>query len=182
MGDATYNDTGNAFCGVAASLQVLGDNREHTGRQRHVEQTVRLFAPLLEVFQVLVQVQERVVLVVLAGDICAELAEVLQHLLHIFGRGLDVRLDSAQVLLVVHLRSGIADDLDVLGQELIAILGVWVSFLTSDLRFRRYLLTSPNKAGNYRQLVLLSMQYARGGSIGSPSSSSPNLRMLRGPR
>lgn len=125
--NATYNDTGNALCGIAASLQVLGDNSEHARRQSHVKQTVCLFAPLLEVFQMLVEVQEGFILVVLAGHIGAELAEILQHLLHIFGRGLDVGLDSAQVFLMVHLCSGIANDLDVLGQELVAVLKVWVS-------------------------------------------------------
>lgn len=124
---ATHNDTGDALCGVAASLQVLRDNCEDTGGESHVEKTVCLLAPLLQVLKVLVEGEEGVVLIVLARDICAELAEVLQHLLHILCRGLDIGLDPLQVLLVVHLGSGIADDLDVLGQELVAVLHRQVS-------------------------------------------------------
>lgn len=120
--ESTYNNTSNALGRVAAPLQVLRHNGEDTGRQCHVEQPMCLLAPLLQLLQVLVEALERLVLVVLSGDVGAKLAEVLEHLLHILSRSLDVRLDSAEVLLVVHLGSGISDDLDILGQELVAVL------------------------------------------------------------
>lgn len=118
----TYDDPRNAPGRVAASLQVLGHDCEDAGRERHVEEPVRLRLSLLEVLEVRVEVLEGIVLVVLPRNISAEGAEVIQLLLHVLGGGLDVRSDSPNVLLVVHLGSGISDDLDVLGQKLVPVL------------------------------------------------------------
>lgn len=152
--DATYNDTGDTLCRVAASLQVLRDDCEDTGGKGHVEQTVCLLATLLKFLEVLVQGEERVIFVILARDIGAELAKVLQHLLHILCGGLDVRLDPLEELLMVHLGSGIANNPDVLGQELIAVLQRWISTVVGDIISKsRRALTRPNRAGNYTRLV-----------------------------
>ena len=77
---------------------------------------------LLDLLQVLVQVDERVILVILTGDVGAKTTEAVQLLLDFFGGGLDVGSHAFQVLLVVHVRPGITDDLDPLGQEFVAIL------------------------------------------------------------
>lgn len=84
----------------------------------------------------LVEVDERIILVILTRDISAELAEGLELLLHLLGGHLDVGLDPAQVFSVVHFRAGIADDLDVLGQELIPILLHFVNGGSGFLSFR----------------------------------------------
>ncbi len=70
----------------------------------------------------LVELQERLVTVVLPRHVCAELRELLQLLLDVLGRGLDVRLDATNEFVVVHFCPRIADDLDVLGEELVAVL------------------------------------------------------------
>jgi hypothetical protein len=77
---------------------------------------------LFNLFEVLVEVDERVVLVVLTGDICTKVAEALELLFHFLGGDLDVGLYSSQVLGVVHLCTGISDNLDVLGEEFISVL------------------------------------------------------------
>jgi hypothetical protein len=94
---------------------MLGDDGEDTGREGHVEDTVGLGAVLLNLLESLVESLERLVLVILTGFVCAELAEVLELLLNLLGRGLHVGLDPPQVLLVVHLCAGISDNLTVLG-------------------------------------------------------------------
>lgn len=69
-----------------------------------------------------VELQKGVVAIVLAGNVCADGAELLKLLLAFLRRGLDIRFDAADVLVVVHLGSGIAHDPDVLGQKLVAVL------------------------------------------------------------
>jgi len=120
--DPTYNDTRDASGGVAAFLEVLRHDGEYARGQSHVEQSVGLFPPGLELLEVLVQLQEGLVAVILARDICADGAELLELLLDILGRRLDVRLDPTKVLVVVHLGARIADNSDVLGQELVSVL------------------------------------------------------------
>lgn len=120
--DAAYNDSGNALLGVAVLLQVLRNRDENTGGESHVEDAVGLLAALLELAKVRLELLEALVLVVLARNVRAHLAELVQLLLHLLGRGLDVRLDTLQVLLVVHLCSCIADNLDILGKEVVAVL------------------------------------------------------------
>lgn len=85
-----------------------------------------LGATSLELLQVLVKPEEGLILVVLAGDVRAELAEVLELLLNFLGGGLDVRLDTLQVFLVVHLRARISHNLDIFGEELVAILDIFL--------------------------------------------------------
>jgi hypothetical protein len=118
----THDDTGHTALGIAVPLQVLRDGDEDTGWKRHVEDSVSLLATLLELLDVFPQIDERVVLVVLAGDISAETTELLQLLFHILRRCLDIGLDAAKVLLVVHLRPGVPNDLDILGEEAISVL------------------------------------------------------------
>jgi hypothetical protein len=118
----TYDDAGNALGGVAALLQVLGDDGEDAGREGHVEQAVGLGPALLELLEVLVEGVEGLILVVLSRDVCAQVAEVVQLLLDLLGGGLHVGPDATDVLVVVHLGARIADDLNVFGQELVAVL------------------------------------------------------------
>jgi hypothetical protein len=74
---------------------------------------------MLDLLDMLVELLEGWILVILSRDICADLAELLQLLLHFLGWGLDVALDPLEVLRSVHLGSGISDNLDVLWQELV---------------------------------------------------------------
>lgn len=117
-----YNDSGNALLGVAYLLQVLRDNGEDARGKSHVKQTVCLGPVLLDLQQMLLELLERLILVILAGDIGAEFGELLQLVLGLLGRGLHVGLDSAQVLFAVHLGTGISDDSDIFGEELVSIL------------------------------------------------------------
>lgn len=101
---------------------MLGHNGEDAGRQRHVEQAVCLLESLLQLLDVAVEPEEGLILVVLARNVGAEAAELVKLLLGLFGRRLDVRADSPNVFIVIHLGSGIADDPDVFWQELVAVL------------------------------------------------------------
>jgi hypothetical protein len=47
---------------------------------------------------------------------------LVQLFLHLFRRGLDVRLDSSKVFIVVHLSPSISNDLYVFWEELVAVL------------------------------------------------------------
>lgn len=103
---------------------MLRDDCEDAGRKGHVEEPVRgLLAPL-EVLEVAVECQEGLVPVVLARDVGTDGAEVGELLLYLLRRRLDVRLDAAEVLLMVHPCTCIADNLDVLWQELVTVLSV----------------------------------------------------------
>ena len=119
---ATYNNTRNAVLGVAVALQVLGHCDEDAGRESHVEYPVVLLAALLELLEMLLKLDERLVLVVLAGHVRAVANELLELLLQLLCGGLDVRLDALEVLLVVHLCARIAYDANVLGKEVVAVL------------------------------------------------------------
>ncbi len=148
---------------------MLGHDGEDAWRKGHVEQPICLFPALLEVLHVLVELSEGFVSVVLARDIGADRAEVVQLLLYLLGRCLDVRPDPAQVLIVVHLSPSIADDLNVIGQELVPVLlrgarGQRVARLRPRTIDR---LTRPNKAGNYE---LVSRQTPSAAEIDIPSS------------
>ena len=94
---------------------MLRYRHEDTGRKSHVEDSVALFASMLDLFNVLVELLEWLILIVLASDVCADVTELIKLLLNLFCRGLDVLSDSLEVLCSVHLRSCIADDLDVFG-------------------------------------------------------------------
>jgi hypothetical protein len=115
------NDTSNAVLGIADLLEVLRDNGEDTGRQSHVKETMGLGSTLLELLQMLVQDNEGLVLIVLTGDVGATVAELVKLLLRLLGGGLHVRLDTSEVLIVVHLGASISDDLDILREELVSI-------------------------------------------------------------
>jgi len=132
----TYNDSCNAVLWVAVLLEVLGNWDEDTWWEGHVEDAVVLLPASLKLLKVLVQLLEALVLVVLAGDVRAHLAEALQLLLRLLGRGLDVGLYSLEIFLVVHLCARISDNLDVFGKELVAVLqkvlkiatiGLWIA-------------------------------------------------------
>jgi hypothetical protein len=120
--NSTHNDTSNTVLGIADLLEVLGDNGEDARRQSHVEETMGLGSTFLELFQMLVQDNEGIILIVLAGDVGATGAELLELLLRLLGGGLHVRLDTSEVLIVVHLGASISDDLDILREELVSVL------------------------------------------------------------
>jgi hypothetical protein len=128
---ATYNDARNAVLGIAVALQVLRNGNEDTGRESHVEYPVVLLATLLKLLHVLLELNEGLVLIVLAGNIRAEAAKLLQLLLQFLCRGLDVGLDALEVLLMVHLRPRISDNADVLWEEVVAVL-LWWSMKTKS--------------------------------------------------
>lgn len=65
---------------------------------------------------------EGLILVILPGYVGAELAKTIQLLLELLGRDFDIGPDSSDILIMVHLGASISDDLDVFGQELVAIL------------------------------------------------------------
>lgn len=118
----TYDDSRNAVLRIAVPLQLLGHGDEDTGRQRHVEDSVLFLLSLFDLLQMPVEIDERIILIILTRDICAHLTEGVELLLHLLGGHLDVGLHPSQVFRVVHLGAGIADDLDILGKELVAIL------------------------------------------------------------
>lgn len=107
---------------VAVALQMLRHCDEDARRQSHVEHPICFLAALLKLFQVTPEINERVILVVLARDVCAESTEVIQLLLQVLCGRLDVRLDPTQIFLVVHLRPSIANDLDIFGKEVVSVL------------------------------------------------------------
>ena len=60
-------------------------------------------------------------MVILAGYVGADLFELGQLVLHLPRWDFDVGLDSFEEFLVIHLRSCIADDLDVSGEKLVSV-------------------------------------------------------------
>ena len=74
---ATYNNTRNAVLGVAVALQVLGHCDEDAGRESHVVYPVVLLATLLNLLHVLLESNKRLILVILARNVRAELAELI---------------------------------------------------------------------------------------------------------
>ncbi len=101
---------------------MLRDCDEDTGRKSHVEYPVVLLLALLNLLHVLLKLDEGLVLVVLARDVRAEFAELVQLLLQFLCGGLDVRLDALEILLAVHLRACISNDVDVLREEVVSVL------------------------------------------------------------
>lgn len=85
-----YNDPRNAIGWIAVALQMLRDCYEDTRRESHVEYSVSLLAALLQALQVLSEVDERLVVIILARDVGAHPTELLQLLFHILGRSLYV--------------------------------------------------------------------------------------------
>jgi hypothetical protein len=128
---ATYDNARNAVLGIAVALQVLRNGDENTRRESHVEYPVVLLATLLKLLHVLLELDEGLVLVVLAGNVRAEAAELLQLLLQFLCGSLNVGLDALEVLLVVHLRPRISDNADVLREEVVAVLYWWSTKTTS---------------------------------------------------
>lgn len=86
----TYDNTSNAVLGVAVALELVGNGGENARGEGHVVDSVLLLLALLNLLEVLVEVDERVILVVLTGDVGAELAEAVQLLFDFLGGGLDV--------------------------------------------------------------------------------------------
>ena len=62
------------------------------------------------------------ILIILPGNVGAYLAESVQLFFDFLCRGLDVGPDPLEVLLVIHFRSGISDNLDVFWKEVVSIL------------------------------------------------------------
>jgi hypothetical protein len=84
-------------------LEVGSDNGENGGREGHVEDAVLrrvlVLVGLLALLDLLLEVLESAVLVVLAGNVGAELEELLELLLQGRDGGLDVLGDALVVLL-----------------------------------------------------------------------------------
>lgn len=78
-GQVTHDNASKTRLGVAVALQLLGHGDEDTGGKRHVEDTILLLglAALFHLLKVLVEVDERVILVVLAGNVRTQLAELI---------------------------------------------------------------------------------------------------------
>lgn len=99
------DDAVDAVLGVVVLLKVGSDDGKDRGRQGHVEDAVLrallvgvgLLAPL----QLLFELDKALVGVVLAGDIGAQLEELVQLLLHGGDRGLDVLRDARVVVLLL---------------------------------------------------------------------------------
>ena len=118
----THNDTSNSLGWIAVALQVLGNCDENTGGKGHVKDPVRFATTLLNLFQVLSELDKGIVLVVLAGDVGAEAAELFQLLLEFFCGCLDVGLHTTKIFLVVHLCPGISHNLDIFWEEVVSVL------------------------------------------------------------
>jgi hypothetical protein len=101
---------------------MLRNNGEDAGRESHVEQAVGFLLSSLQLRQVAVETHERLISIILAGNVGAQAAEVVQLLFDFLGRGLHVGSDSFDVFIMVHFRSRISDDLDVFGEELVSVL------------------------------------------------------------
>ena len=101
---------------------MLRDDGKNARRESHVEESVCLSSPLLQFLEMCIEVLERLVLVVLARDVSAELAEFFELLLNLLCRCFHVRLDSSKILLVIHLRTGISDNSHIFGEELVTVL------------------------------------------------------------
>jgi len=86
----TYNDSGDAVLRVTVLLQVLRNRNEDTRGKGHVEDTVGLVATLLKLGEVRFELLKAFVLVVLARDVAAHAAELLELLFHFLGGGFDV--------------------------------------------------------------------------------------------
>lgn len=120
--NVTYNDASNALGRVAALLQMLGHNGKNTGREGHVENAVCLGSAGFQLLEVLVELVEGLILVVLAGDVGAQIAEIGKLLFDLGSGCLNVGLDPPQVLVMVHLGTGISNNLDIFGEELVTVL------------------------------------------------------------
>jgi len=120
----TDNDSSNTAFGITVLLQVMGDGDENARRQGHVEDPILLLLSLLQLLQMFIQLNERAILVVLPRNVCAEAAEGFQLLFNLFCGDLNVGPDPPDVICMVHLCSGISDDLNVLGKEFVSILHV----------------------------------------------------------
>ena len=101
---------------------MLRDGYEDARGKSHVEDSVALFAIVLDLHDVLVELLEWFILVILSSKIRASLAESLKLFFNLLGRGLDVGPDPLEVFFVVHFRSGISDNLDVFWKEFVAVL------------------------------------------------------------
>lgn len=66
---------------------MLRDGDEDAGRQGHVKDSVSFFSPLLDLQNVFVKLLERCILVVLAGDVGADGAELFELFLNFLCRG-----------------------------------------------------------------------------------------------
>lgn len=77
---------------------------------------------LLELLHVFPQLDERLIVVILARDVCAQTAELIELLLQILRRRLDLGPDALDEILVTQFTARIADDLDIVRKEVVAVL------------------------------------------------------------
>lgn len=75
----THNNASKAALGVTVALQLLRHGSENTRGQSHVEDAVLFLglATVLDLLEMLVEIDKGIVLVVLAGDVRAQLAELV---------------------------------------------------------------------------------------------------------
>lgn len=175
----THDDTSKAIPRIAVALQLLRDGDENTGGQSHVEDPVLLLLTLLDLIKVLVEVDKGFILVILARDVGAVFAEVVEQFFNLLCRNLDVGSHTLEVVVMVHLCPGISDNLDVLGEEFVAVLssseligypGGYNPGLSSHIRGQRV-------QGTVLKLLVFSQAFPlrglrEGGRVGSGTYSS----------
>lgn len=118
----TYDDTSETIPRVAVALQLLRNRNENTGGKSHVEDPVLLLLALFDLVEVGVEVDKGFILVILTRNVGAVFAEVVEQFFNLLCRDLDVGSHTLQVVFMVHLCPGISDNLDVLGEEFVAVL------------------------------------------------------------
>lgn len=74
----TYDDTSETIPRVAVALQLLRNGNENTGGKSHVEDPVLLLLALFDLVEVGVEVDKGFILVILARNVGAVFAEVVE--------------------------------------------------------------------------------------------------------
>lgn len=153
---------------------MLGDCDEDAGRQRHVEHAVVLAVVLLELLDVFPQLHEGIILVVLARDVRAEAAELVQLLFEVLGRRLDVRPDAIDEIVLAEFTARIADNLNIVREEVVPVLRAGLGWSLGFGRADK--LTRPKSAGNWTRISGL---FRRSNASCLRSSSSPGRQRHR---
>ena len=108
---------------------MFRDRNENTWRQGHVEDPILRHPPMLNLIEVPAEIPKWSVLIVFARNVRTVRAETGQLVLHLLAGDLDVRCHASQEFRVVHLGSSIADDFDILGEEVVSELSESVFIL-----------------------------------------------------
>lgn len=86
----TYDDSRNAILRVAVPFEMLRYGYEHTRRESHIEDSVAFFTIALDLQNVLIELLEWLILVVLSGNVCASLAEIIELFFNFLCGGFDI--------------------------------------------------------------------------------------------